>query len=75
MRVLLGVMCLLNPTAGFAHIGHLGELAGHDHVVAGVAIGIAIAIGVAGALKGQGAEEGSTEAEEDTEAEPETSEA
>lgn len=41
----------------FAHPGHLIEAAGHDHWLAGVAIGAAIAAGIWGALKGQRDEE------------------
>ncbi|WP_420861471.1 DUF6732 family protein [Algirhabdus cladophorae] len=39
--------------AAVAHPGHLIEVAGHDHVLAGVAIGAAIAAGLWGALKGK----------------------
>lgn len=57
------------PVCAQAHVGHLGEFAGHDHVVAGVAIGIAIALGLREALKGK------TDAEDrdEPEAEPEPS--
>ncbi len=41
------------PSVSYGHIGHVGELAGHDHVIAGVAIGIAIALGLREALKGK----------------------
>lgn len=56
------VLCLLSyiPSQAAAHTGHLIEAAGHDHVAAGVVIGIAIAVGVAGALgRGQRDEEAS----------------
>lgn len=53
-----------------AHPGHLAGLAGHDHWVAGAAIGAAIAIGILTALKGKKKTE-----EPETEAEPETEEA
>ncbi|MFQ6547188.1 DUF6732 family protein [Aestuariibius sp. 2305UL40-4] len=36
-----------------AHLGHIGEVAGHDHWVAGAAIGAAIAAVIWGALKGR----------------------
>ena len=39
-----------------AHPGHLAELAGHNHWVAGAAIGAAIALGLWGALKGKKAD-------------------
>jgi len=61
------------PTIAFAHTGHWGEVAGHDHILAGAAIGIAIAIGIAGALKGRGKRD--AEAEEEAEADPDLSEA
>lgn len=35
-----------------AHYGHVGEYAGQDLVVAGVAIGLAIALGLREALRG-----------------------
>jgi len=41
----------LSATQAMAHPGHLGELAGHDHWVAGIAIGAAVGIGLWGALK------------------------
>lgn len=37
----------------FAHPGHIAGLAGHDHWVAGAAIGAAVAIGVWSVLKGR----------------------
>ena len=36
----------------FAHVGHLGGMAGHDHWIAGIAIGVAVGVGLWGALKG-----------------------
>ena len=36
-----------------AHPGHLAGLAGHDHWVAGAAIGAAVAAGIWAALKGR----------------------
>lgn len=48
-----GLILAAAPAA--AHPGHIAEgLAGHDHWVAGAAIGIAIAVGIWGALKGKG---------------------
>ena len=32
------------PRLSHAHFGHLGELAGHSHWVAGVAIAVAVAV-------------------------------
>lgn len=44
MRSLLAALILL-PAPALAHIGHLGELGGHDHWIA--LGGIAIAAGIA----------------------------
>ena len=52
----------------FAHPGHLADVAGHDHWVAGAARGAAIAIAVWGAIKGKS--EDKSEAEPETDAEP-----
>lgn len=61
---------LVFVTAAHSHTGHLADLAGHDHWVAGAAIGVAIALGIWGALKGGGSE-GTNQAEDgDTEENP-----
>ncbi|NNK78328.1 MAG: hypothetical protein HKP40_06410 [Litoreibacter sp.] len=52
-----------------AHVGHLGELAGHGHWVAGAAIGIAAAITLWGALKGDKATKDDPETTEKSEGE------
>jgi len=57
-----------------AHPGHLADMAGHDHWVAGAAIGLAIALGVYGALKGRKSSE-SSEADNDATGEDEAAEA
>lgn len=45
---------ILLPTGAFAHGGHLGTLAGHDHVVIGVVLGGLVLAGLlAGAAKGK----------------------
>jgi hypothetical protein len=53
MRNLLTVIMTFWGGAALADPGHMGTLAGHDHWVAGAAIGLAILIGLAGALKGR----------------------
>ncbi|NDU99442.1 DUF6732 family protein [Pseudoroseicyclus tamaricis] len=58
---------LLAPSLGLAHVGHIGELAGHDHWVAGAAIGAAVAAAVWGALKGRKDEGGKDAAEAEAE--------
>ncbi len=37
----------------YAHPGHLADVAGHDHWVAGVAIGLAVLAGLWGAVGGK----------------------
>lgn len=44
MRILLFFVSLILPTQAFAHLGHLGELAGHSHWIALGAGAVAIAI-------------------------------
>ena len=52
MRYLLPLISLL-PAPALAHPGHLASLAGHDHWVAGAAVGAAVAVGVWGWMKGR----------------------
>ena len=52
MRFLLTAFTVSIGTSAAAHPGHLADLAGHDHWVAGAAIGAAILAGIWGALKG-----------------------
>lgn len=61
MRFALTCLLTLVAQSAAAHPGHLVEAAGHNHWVAGAAIGIAIAVGIWGALKGD------KEADEETE--------
>ena len=49
----LALFPILIPAPALAHLGHLGGVAGHDHWVAGAAIGAAVAIGIWGAWKGR----------------------
>ena len=53
MKALPPLLTLVAAQPAFAHPGHLVDAAGHDHWVAGVAIGAAIAMGIRGALKGK----------------------
>jgi hydrogenase/urease accessory protein HupE len=72
LRLIMPALALAAiSTPALAHVGHLGDLAGHDHWVAGAAIGAAIAIGVYGALKGRRKTE---KAEEPQDARPEGTE-
>ena len=69
MRPLLLLIAVHWAGSAWAHPGHLAGLAGHDHWVAGAAIGIAVVIGLLGALKGR-KDEGETAGEdEDADAE------
>lgn len=52
------------PAAAFAHVGHLAEVAGHGHWLAGVAIGAAIAIGLAQGLRGKSRTDEAAESDE-----------
>ena len=65
MRSILSLFVLLWAAPAFAHPGHLAGIAGHDHWVAGAAIGIAVVIGLLGVLHGQKEEsENAAEVEE-----------
>jgi hypothetical protein len=57
-------LMLILPGPALAHLGHVGAVAGHDHWVAGAAIGAAVALGVWGCMKGRKeADEAEAEAE------------
>lgn len=79
-RSMLAVFVMLSASAAWSHPGHLAGLAGHDHWVAGAAIGLAIALGIFGALKGKTSESETAEAQsedrpgESTEPDAETDE-
>ena len=66
VRYLLSISLIFVATASAAHVGHLGDYAGHDHWVAGAALGLAILLGLREALKGRAKDE---EAEEPEDAE------
>ncbi len=51
MKTLALPLALLAASPAVAHPGHLADAAGHDHWVAGAAIGAAIAVGLWGTLK------------------------
>lgn len=55
MRHALAFFFTVLASTAAAHPGHLGEIAGHDHWVAGIALGLAILLGIRGALKGKDA--------------------
>lgn len=64
LKVSIALLATLWGHSAAAHPGHLIEAAGHDHWVAGIAIGAAIAVGIWGALKGEPKEETEDEPEE-----------
>ena len=64
MRTVLSLMFVFAASAATAHPGHWGELAGHDHWIAGAAIGLAGLAAIWGALKGKKSEEEAPEEEE-----------
>lgn len=65
VHLILPLLVLL-PTGALAHVGHLGEVAGHDHWVAGAAIGAAILVGLWGAWKGRKEKEPEVREDDDT---------
>ncbi|SHF31005.1 hypothetical protein SAMN05444273_10591 [Litoreibacter ascidiaceicola] len=52
-RLIFTSILMLPASAASAHVGHVGEFAGHDHWVAGAALGAALAVSIWGALKGK----------------------
>lgn len=68
MRGALSILFIFIGSAAMAHPGHWADAAGHDHWVAGVAIGLAGLAAIWGALKGK-KEKDAAEAEEELEEE------
>ncbi|WP_407494582.1 DUF6732 family protein [Pseudooceanicola sp. MF1-13] len=64
MRTVLTILMTLSAGPALAHIGHLGEVAGHGHWLGAAAIGAAIAIGLWQGLKGKAEAEAEDDAEE-----------
>jgi hypothetical protein len=67
MRLLPALPAILLPDLAFAHVGHLGELAGHSHWIALGALGLATTIGLLGG-RGKDRAEADTEEAADEEA-------
>ena len=67
MRCLTTLVLIFAANSAAAHPGHWGELAGHDHWVAGAAIGLAGLAALWGALKGKKAKEDAEEIADDEE--------
>ena len=68
MRITLAILMTVLAGPAAAHIGHLGEVAGHGHWLGAAAIGAAIAIGLWQGLRGKAQDK--EEAEEASEEEP-----
>lgn len=64
MRIFISLFLIMTGTAAMAHPGHLSDVAGHDHWVAGAAIALAGLAAIWGALKGKKAEKEDTAEEE-----------
>ena len=63
MRAFLSLTLILAGSAAAAHPGHWADVAGHDHWIAGAAIGLAGLAALWGVLKGKKAK--AEEPEED----------
>lgn len=63
MRYILMMLGTLAAGPASAHVGHLGGFGGHDHWVAGAAIGLAAGIALWGKLKGAKDKQADTETE------------
>lgn len=66
MRRILVLTAIALPLPAFAHVGHLGDLAGHSHWIALGALGIATVVGALASAKGKDRQ---PEAEDDPAAE------
>ena len=72
-RIFITFTLLFSAAPASAHVGHVGPLAGHDHWVAGVALGAALAVSIWGTLKGKKnvqEAEADTDTQDDAEEEP-----
>lgn len=61
MRRAFILILIITSSTAHAHPGHWGELAGHDHWIAGAAVGVAGLAAIWGALKGKKAQTKSDE--------------
>ncbi len=71
MRLILSLLLIICAQMAAAHPGHLVDVAGHDHWVAGAAIGAAVLIGLWGVLKGKKETDGESDPEDPLELEEE----
>ena len=70
MRGFLTLLLVFAGSTALAHPGHLADAAGHDHWVAGIAIGLAGLAAIWGALKGKKEKDADVEPAEELEEEP-----
>lgn len=75
LPVLTLIFALFGAWPALAHPGHLAEVAGHNHWLAGAALGAAAAIALWAALKGKGKSEAEATEEVAEEADEEPQEA
>lgn len=55
MRIAFAILLTIFAAPATAHVGHLGEVAGHGHWLGAAALGGAIAIGLWQGLRAKGA--------------------
>lgn len=65
MRAFITLITTFAAGPAFAHIGHLGEVAGHGHWAAAGAIAIALGLAALGARKGKKADDQADAADQD----------
>ena len=53
MRAALALTLFSLANGASANVGHIGEVAGHDHWIAGAALGLALGLALWAALKGK----------------------
>lgn len=71
MRFTLAILIITAAGPALAHVGHLGEVAGHGHWLGAAALGAAIAIGLWQGLRAKGRDKAAADdADEATEEEP-----
>ena len=72
MRAVLSLTLIAIASSASANIGHVGEVAGHDHWIAAGALGLALGLTLWAALKGRKDQNTEATEEEAEEAEGET---
>ena len=72
MQAVLALTLIALASSASANIGHVGEVAGHDHWIAAGALGLALGLTLWAALKGRKDQNTETAEEEAEDAEGET---